>query len=317
VDLQILNSLNTMRIHRKPSAAALLTLSLCVPPTFSADAGSQHGKEFWKQIAQNDFRVPAGESAPALIMDLSESLGSPDPELRDELAYEISAAWIYRDQRLSGSELLPLVHKCKSNLRHGVGQNGTDSVFLRSFSALELSLVAALDLKKPVLSDGEFEQLLTAALNYMNAERDLRGYDPQKGWMHATAHTADLLKFLGRDARLKPADQARILDAIAGKLRQRHVFVFGENERMAAAVLSLIRRKDFDRSGFDNWLSHFAQQDVSLWASPELDTTEFAAMQNAKDLLRSLFVQMNLTQAQETNEEPTKAAVLGCLKQLR
>jgi hypothetical protein len=306
-----------MRFHQKRSAAALLTLLLCVCPTLSADVGAHHGKEFWKQIAQNDYRVPAGQSAAALIMDLSDNLGSPDPDLRDELAYEISAAWIYRDQRLSASELLPLVRKCESNLGRGLGEQGTDSVLLRSFSALELSVIAALNLKKPVLSDDDFQQLLTAALNYMNAERDLRGYDPQKGWMHATAHTADLLKFLGRDARLKLADQARILDAIAGKLRQRHVFVFGENERMAAAVFSLIQRNDFDRSAFSDWLAQFTQQDASLQANPHLDTTQYEAVQNAKDLLRSLFVQLNLLEQREANVESAKSLVLGCLKQLR
>src|SRR5215471_17860664 len=67
-----------------------------------------HDKAFWKQIAHNDYRVPAGESAAALTIELSDDLGSRDPELRDEIAYETSAAWIYRDQLLSGDELRPL-----------------------------------------------------------------------------------------------------------------------------------------------------------------------------------------------------------------
>jgi hypothetical protein len=199
-------------------------------------------KEFWKQIVRNDYRVPAGQSAASLIEDLTDNLGSPDPELRDDLAYDISAAWIYKNELLSSDDLRRLIQKCERNLGVGIGEVGKDSVLLRSFSALELSLIAAFDNKKPFMSEAESQQLLTAALAYMNRERDLRGYDRDKGWIHATAHTADLLKFLGRSSRLKAADQARILDAIAGKLRQGgQVFVFGENERMAAATMSLVR----------------------------------------------------------------------------
>jgi carboxypeptidase C (cathepsin A) len=59
----------------------------------------------------------------------------------------------------------------------------------------------------------------TAAINaYLRDERDLRGLEPRVGWIHATAHTADLLKFLARDGRLRPADQARLLDAAWAKM---------------------------------------------------------------------------------------------------
>ena len=39
------------------------------------------------------------------------------------------------------------------------------------------------------------------ALAYLAAELDLRGIEPRVGWIHATAHTADLLKFLARNPR--------------------------------------------------------------------------------------------------------------------
>lgn len=308
-----------MNSYSRQSICISLLLMLFVPHLSADTLGNgHHSKEFWQQIAHNDYRIPAGESAAALISELSDDFGSPDPELRDELAYDISSTWIYRDQLLSGNDLRSLVHKCEENLGHEIGENGTDSVLLRSFSALELSVVAALDNKKPVLSDAEFGHLLTSAISYMNAERDLRGYDPQKGWIHATAHTSDLLKFLGRNPRLATTDQPKILDAIERKLRQDgHSFVFGENERMAAALLSLIRRKDFDQRGFDSWLEHFADQDKSLWAKPELNVSEFAAVQNSKDLLRSLLVQLELIEGPEPHAESAKSSILACLKQLR
>ena len=41
----------------------------------------------------------------------------------------------------------------------------------------------------------------------------MRGLEPGIGWIHATAHTADLLKFLARDGRFTVADQRRLLEA--------------------------------------------------------------------------------------------------------
>jgi hypothetical protein len=152
----------------------------------------------------------------------------------------------------------------------------------------------------------------------MNRERDLRGYDRDKGWIHATAHTADLLKFLGRSSRLKAADQARILDATAGKLRQGgQVFVFGENERMAAATMSLVRRSDFDQQAFVSWLARFVAQGNALWKNPQLDVVEFASVQNAKDLLRSLLVQLESLDQPPATLDSAKRSVLDSLKQLR
>ncbi|HWC16680.1 MAG TPA: DUF2785 domain-containing protein [Terriglobales bacterium] len=294
---------------------------LCVFSSLSAASAQDkiaHDKEFWKQIARNDYRVPAGESAASLIDELTQNLGSPDPELRDDLAYDISAAWIYKDGLLSGDELRSLIQKCENNLLSGIGEMGTDSVLLRSFSALELSLIAAFDNKKPFMSDADFEQLLTSALNYMNAERDLRGYDREKGWMHATAHTADLLKFLGRNSHLRAADQSRILDTISTKLRQSgQTFVFGENGRMAMAVMSLIRRSDFEQQAFASWLARFVAQGNALWKSRQLNVAEFASVQNANDLLRGLLVQLDLSEQPDAMTQAARRSVLDSLKQLR
>ena len=91
-----------------------------------------------------------------------------------------------------------LVTTLATSLRAGIGEAGTDTVLLRSFSALDLSILAALELQDPALDDSGYRGLLDDALAYLAAERDLRGIDPRVGWIHATAHTADLLKFLAR-----------------------------------------------------------------------------------------------------------------------
>ncbi len=300
--------MSTWRVAAASVLVACVSLSL-------APAAPGHDRVFWSGIAKSRYQVPAGESADALVVELGEMLGSPDPELRDDFAYSIAAAWIYRDRRVSEKTLHELVKAWSANLRVGLGGTGSDTLFLRAFSALDLSLLAALDDEHPFLSDAEYAGLLSAALDYLAGEKDLRAFDPRRGWMHATAHTADLLKFLGRNPRLRPADQGRILDAIAAKLSAAGTtFAYGENERLAAAVQSLGRRKDFDAAAFARFLAALVQPAEHLWdQGPLVDPLRFTATQNAKDLLRSLYVRMALDKAAP---EAPRALILATLEKL-
>ena len=197
--------------------------------------------------------MPAGEAPLPLLLELSDSLGSTDPEIRDGFGYEIPVAWIYKKKLLGPDDLRVLLRKWTANLRTGIGETTGDSVLLRSFSALDLSILAAYDLEAPFLSPAEFESLLESALAYLRDERDVRGYTPPVGWRHSCAHTADLLKFLARSPHLKVADQERILEAVRAKLTRTGdpVYVWGEDERLARTVVSLVRRADFDSAQAD------------------------------------------------------------------
>src|SRR5262249_37737111 len=121
--------------------------------TCATNAQTTHSKESWKKIAENKYAVPEGEKAFALAKELSADLKSPDSELRDDLAYSILATWILRPGVLNGDELLTLEEEWRGNLKRGIGENGTDSIFGRSFSALCLSAIAERELKKPFLGE--------------------------------------------------------------------------------------------------------------------------------------------------------------------
>jgi Protein of unknown function (DUF2785) len=304
-----------MSAWRSQATASLLALIGAGVLLAAAAAPPVHDRAFWSAIAKNRYQVPPGESADALVVELSGLLGSPDPELRDDFAYSIAAAWIFRDRLVSENTRHELLKAWSANLRVGLGGTGSDTLFLRAFSALDLSLLAALDDQHPFLADDEYAGLLSAALDYLAGEKDLRAFDPRRGWMHATAHTADLLKFLGRSARLRPPDQGRILDAIAAKLRAAGAtFTHGENERLAAAVQSLVVRKDFDAAAFARFLAAVVEPAEHLWdRGPLVDPLCFAATQNAKDLLRSLYVRLVLDKAAP---EAPRAAVLKTLEKL-
>jgi hypothetical protein len=103
--------------------ALLLTLCVflsAVVAQDSAPAGKiqekpAHNREFWRAIANNGYRVPAGEPVFPLVRELSGYLGSSDPELRDTLTYSIIATWIVDQKQLSPNELDLLLDEWRGN----------------------------------------------------------------------------------------------------------------------------------------------------------------------------------------------------------
>jgi hypothetical protein len=266
----------------------VVSASSALAPPPSAE---KRGKPFWLALAR-DCTVPAGETAFGLVDEAVSFLGSPDTEWRDDVGYGVVASCVCQKKRLTPGERRELVARLSDNLRRGIGESGTDSALLRSFSALDLSVFAALEDADPALDDAGYRKLLDRALAYLHDERDLRGLEPRLGWIHATAHTADLLKFLARDPRFTAADQVRLLDAAWSKVTApgTPVFTHAEDERLAAALVSAVRRPDFDPAILDPWLARFVALEKQVWSKTPPDPQTLDASQNARNLLRSLYV---------------------------
>lgn len=273
-----------------------------------------HDKAYWRAIAEAKFEVPPGETAQRLTPELLASLGSTDPELRDDLAFSTLSSWIYRKKLLGPDDLRPIIQTLTGNLRKGVGETGTDGVLLRSFSALTLSVIAALDNEAPFLSGDEYAGLLDAALAYWHDERDTRGFDPRQGWMHSAAHTSDLLKFLARNPHLAARGQARILSALTVKNRDAPApFSQGEDERMARVAISTARRADFDRDGFKVWLTN-AQATAAFPNPATVDALR--AQQNVRHLLMALWTELSVDERPSEGADFAKSALRDALKGL-
>jgi hypothetical protein len=282
-------------------------------------AAERRGKAFWKALAA-ECVMPAGESASGLVREAVSLLGSPDSEWRDDVGYGVVASCVYRKKLLRPDERRALTAELSANLRRGIGESGTDSVLRRSFSALDLSILAALEVQDPALDEPGYRRLLDEALSYLRDERDLRGIEPRVGWIHATAHTADLLKFLARDSRMAAADHARLLDAVWSKLTApgTPVFTHAEDERLAAALVSVVRRADFDPAALDPWLARFGALEKQVWEKNPPEPTTLAASQNARNLLRSFYVLLSLPQPEPTSgQAAARDKVLATLQQIR
>jgi hypothetical protein len=267
------------------TAAGLLLVFVLLPLAGGAGDGA-HDKEYWRTVMANDFAPPGDVSLPVLLHELSGNLGSTDPELRDDIAYAVLAQWLYVKKIVPAESRRELTSEWIGNLQKSIGERGTDSVILRSFSALMLSVIAALDNEDPYLERRDFKTLLDAAIGYLRDERDTRGFDAAKGWLHSVAHTADLLKFLARSRHLEVQEQAMILSAIADKLASGdRVLKRGEDERLARAVLSLVVRPDFDIAAFQSFVQMLQPLAVEGLPAPQ----ELAVNQNRRHLAVSLY----------------------------
>ncbi|HEY6824528.1 MAG TPA: DUF2785 domain-containing protein [Steroidobacteraceae bacterium] len=232
-----------------------------------SEAQTTHDRAFWAALRAADFRLPQGAAVLPLTLEAAALLGSTDAELRDDIAYGAIETWVYREQRLDAAELDQLRGTLAANARHGLGEAAGDGLFLRSFSLLALAVLAAEDAKRPFLDAQKFDGLIELALDELARERDLRGYVPGKGWGHATAHCADLLKFLARSHWLRAPQQSRIVEAIAERLRSAGlVFVWGEDARLAAALSSIARRPDADPAPFVAWFQRLEAEHAALWS---------------------------------------------------
>jgi hypothetical protein len=301
---------------------ALGWVAWLLPALATADTAGRSAKDdpaFWRTLAENCV-VPEGESANGLVREAVGFLGSTDPVWRDEVGYGVVASCVYGKRLLSADERKALVGALIENLQRGIGQIGDDSVLLRSFSALDLSIFAALELQQPALDEVGYRRVLDAALVYLRDEHDLRGFEPRVGWIHATAHAADLLKFLARDPRFSRSDQDRLLEAAWVRMTASGtpVFTHAEDERLAAAVLSVVRRTDFDVAQMGPWLERFVQLEKATWSVTPPQAGALATSQNARNLLKSLYVLLSLPAPEPTaGQEAARAAVQGTLQQIR
>lgn len=243
-------------------------------------------KTFWLSLPQNQFALPAGHDIGTLTDQLFSHLSSVDPELRDDIAYVTYANWLKQGHYPLGV-IRAHITRLFGNLQRGLGERDTDGVFLRSFSALFLAEITHNNNKKPQFELHETAELLNHALAYLASERDPRGFVPVKGWAHALAHTADWLMVLAKNPQLDSASLLRILVGIAAKLRGSSdwVYLHGEDDRLANAVLSVLKRGLVPTEQVKSWLAALS----SDWQGAWMDEARTRAFFNVRNFLRAVY----------------------------
>ena len=303
-------------------SALALALALHLPRVARAQPEAPppvHDRSYWVALAKTGFAPPDGQDVFPLLIEMNPLLGSPDPVLRDDVAYSAAERWILRDRRVAPAQLRELMKQWTANLENGLGEVGDDRVFSRSFSALCLSVIAASDLDAPFLAPAEARAFFDRLLDYFQRENDLRGFDPARGWMHSVAHTSDALKFLARNPKLTAGTDSRLLAAVRAKIESTTtVFTWGENDRMALALQSAVRRDDAEAAALEAWVTHWTNAHRALWANgPQVNAVQFARVENAKQVMRSLHAALSMEASPTPNGTAAEKILLTGLAKMR
>ena len=94
-------------------------------------------RAYWSQVKAGGLAVPEDRPLAELTTELTTMLGSPDPQMRDGLAYPTLATWI--DRGVYDDLIVGLGDGMAAGLTVGLGEQDTDSVFRRAFSVLVLA----------------------------------------------------------------------------------------------------------------------------------------------------------------------------------
>jgi len=243
-------------------------------------------------IVETDYAVPEGIEPEALIPSLIDLLGVPD-QIARERSFEVLGEWGERGH-FSDEALLALGELMASNLTRGLGEQGTDSVFLRSYSALVLCTPIGVDqMFAAGLVEGRGAFLpsemvgvwRTRALESLLGEQDARTFVMGKGWADAVSHTGDVLHQFARSPHTDAEGLAQILHAISARLRRptNDVFIQNEGGRLMRAAYCALLRDELSESQALSWIEGFETTiDGKTWGWESLYSLEFCDAPSVK-----------------------------------
>jgi hypothetical protein len=206
-------------------------------------------------------------------------LASPDPALRDDLAFEQLSAWA-RAGRLDVATL----QRLRTDLVAVLDGKPDAAGVHQPFAVLALAEVARAERLHPFMSAGQRAELVERAARFLAGVRDYRGFTPGEGWRHGVAHGADLALQLGMNDALTTAQRQQLLAAVTGQVLadHRHAWRFGEGHRLARAALQLQLRLDPDPAAWQAWLDQLLAplKNAKAW-----DETALTDLHNLREFL--------------------------------
>lgn len=251
---------------------------------------------YWQHVRASGFKLPADRPLDDLTTELVQMLGDPDPEARDGIAHPVLATWIGEgvyDDLLAG-----FGDGISEGLFTGLGEDNTDSVLRRSFSARLLAETVMRDQMMRVVHSDAIFRWGDRAASWFVRERDLRGYVDGCGWAHAVAHGADLIGALARSQHFGRLELTVLLDVVADRLLTPTPYRFhhGEDDRLAFAIMAVVHRNQLGIDVLEPWIERLAAGLVPPSTSHAATAPEWPtpAAGNTSAFLRALHLQLAL-----------------------
>lgn len=249
------------------------------------------------------------ENKDCIVKSMIEHIGTTDSELRDNLIYS-SFYQLIREKNQVEHELLDeLLDLCLNDLLFkGIGENGTDTVFTRSFTTLLIALILYRDNEDNFLSQDMILKTKDKLIDYINLEKDLRGFVSVKGWAHSIAHVTDAVEELVKSPKIEREYYLKILKVLWSKvLVSTSVYIHNEDERILIPILEMMSN-GLKQAEVITLIQHIP---VELKTQKELIKEEgyWFLYFNCKTFLKSFYIKVN------TNREliSLKKSIEKCL----
>ncbi len=230
------------------------------------------------------------------IYQLLHVIGSPDSELRDELAFRIFVESLYANS-WPKKDLKEVVEKLISNdyLFFKIGEVGKDSIYTRSFSALWLSYLLKVDAQQPFLNEQESKAVFDKLATYLMREYDTRGLVENEGWANAVTHAGDMFIACVLHPHFEIRFVPQFLQGISKCIWAGHVFVDDEEQRLAE-LIKLLHSIDYPEEILIEWMEQlFDKLDFHL---DERGYTRdyFKAKTNSIHLMQAIYFKLKFAQ---------------------
>ena len=111
----------------------------------------------------------------------------------------------------------------------------------------------------------------------------------------------------------------KMLSAISNKIVRstNHVYIHGEDERLASTVQEIIRRELLPLDKVEDWTKSFTEPNGKSWKGAYVEEERNRAFQNTRNLLRSIYLALVTQPGEFSDGEGVTGLVLDAIHALR
>lgn len=257
-----------------------------------------------KELKELNFNIPVtikNKDLNTLIKQMVQHIGSTDSELRDKLIYT-SFYHLIKQDYLNHQQMKYLIETCldQNHLFLDIGSTNDDSVFTRAFSTLVVALILGKDREERFLSEETVLQAIDSSIQYLQKEKDTRGYVEEKGWAHSIAHGADLLDEAVKHPLFELTLANECLDTIGICIFRETAYIDDEEERLIFAITALLEN-GMDEILLKKWIIGLSNEVIEMKNKSGYSPSFFRRNTNLNQFLKSLYFRlMFLTKGLQT-----------------
>ena len=133
-----------------------------------------------------------------------------------------------------------------------------------------------------------FNLVLDKSIEYIEGERDTRGYIEGKGWAHAIAHGADLLLALVKHPSFNTKSFPAILEVLKICLFKEAAYADAEDRRFIL-VLKAMQEKGFADAAFDTWIRGIFYKLNEKFKMEGFSYSYYRVVTNVENFVKSLY----------------------------